>query len=157
MRGILTAAIAVTMAGCVQTATIDTPFDEASLQYAAGQGQATISGQGFMRRRDGIVVYGAGSAVALAPKVPYTEEAFNKVQAAPFGVNFTNSDPRLKKYVRKTQANGEGRFTFNNVPNGSYYVCTRIEWMAGNNSQGGELCETVTVSNGQNAEVLLTR
>lgn len=157
MRGFIAAGIAISLTGCVQTATIDTPFNEASVQYASGQGSATVTGQGFMRRRDGVVVYAAGSPVALAPKVAYTEEAMNKAMAAPFGVNFTNSDPRLKKYVKKTQANGEGRFTFNNVPNGSYYACTRVTWMAGDNSQGGELCETVNVSNGQNVDVILTR
>ncbi|QNQ39382.1 hypothetical protein [Brucella intermedia] len=157
MRGIIWAWLAVLLAGCVQTANIDTPFTENSFQYILRQGQATVSGQGFMRRRDGMVVYAAGSPVVLVPKVPYTEEAFNKAQAAPFGVNFTNSDPRLKKYIRTTQANGEGRFSFSNVPDGSYYVVTKVQWMAGDVGQGGELSQAIHVSGGRNVDVILTR
>ncbi|OAE39608.1 hypothetical protein [Brucella intermedia] len=159
MRLNITAATAVTLAltGCVQTASIDTPFNESSVEYINRQGTATVTGQGFMRRRDGMVVYAAGSPVALVPKVPYTEEAFNKAQAAPFGINFTNSDPRLKKYVRTTQANGEGRFTFSNVPDGAYYLVTKVQWMAGDANQGGELTKAIQVSGGKNVDVILTR
>jgi hypothetical protein len=145
------------LAGCVQTASIDTAFNNSEHDYALKAGTATVNGQAFLRRRDGMVVYGAGGQVLLVPWTSYTQEMSQKASKAAFGVNFNNLDGRLAQYVKRTQADGEGRFTFNNVPDGNYVVSAMVTWMAGDASQGGEVRQHVSISNGQSANVILTR
>ena len=156
MLKILCAVAALVLAGCVQTVAIDVPFSEAEHAYAIAAGRSTVSGQAFMRRNDGIVVYAAGSPVLLLPRTAYTNEIYRKATSATFGVNFTNMDQRLAKYSRKTTANGEGRFSFAGIPNGSYFVMTEVRLMAGDKPQGGDLVHIADV-NGQNVDVIMSR
>ncbi len=145
----------MTLSGCVQTVQMQTPFDPAQHEFANKKGTATIAGQAFMRRNDGIVVYAAGSAVYLLPQTAYTQEIISK--AAAYGsLNITNADQRLALYIKRTQANGEGRFSFTGVPDGSYIVGTNVNWMAGDYQQGGDLMQVVTVSGGKSVDVILT-
>ncbi len=58
--------------------------------------------------------------------------------------------------MRKTKANGEGRFEFTGVADGDYYVATKVQWMAGDIAQGGSLMEPVSVRNGATVEVIMT-
>lgn len=145
------------LSGCVQTVTLDTPFENSAHEFANKPGGASVSGQAFMRRNDGVVVYAAGSPVFLLPQTAYTNEMLNKSNAGYGNVNFTNADGRLVHYTRKAQANGEGRFTFPGVPDGPYIIVTGVTWMAGDNRQGGDLTQRIAVSGGQNIETILTR
>lgn len=58
-------------AGCVLTYTVKTPFNPAEHEYAAKPGKAVVSGQAFLRRNDGMVVYAAGSRAYLLPNTAY--------------------------------------------------------------------------------------
>lgn len=80
-----------------------------------------------------------------------------KSAQAPFGVKLTNLDARLAHYVKRTQADGEGRFTFGSVPDGNYAVSAMVTWMAGDTPQGGEVRQNVTISGGKSANLILTR
>ncbi|WP_156381210.1 hypothetical protein [Aminobacter sp. DSM 101952] len=143
--------------GCVQQIPIQTQFNNAEHEFANKPGKATISGQAFMRRNDGVVVYAAGSPVYLTPQTPYTMEAFNRSASATGPVVFTNPDARLKDYTRVTQTNGEGRFTFSGVPDGPFIVATTVHWMAGDMRQGGDLTKLFVVTNGQGHDIIMTR
>jgi hypothetical protein len=157
MKFAIVAALAVALSGCVQSVNITTPFNPAEHAYAAQAGRATVAGQAFMRRNDGIVVYAAGSPVLLLPYTSYTREIFAAAGNTYGNVQFENGDQRLRDYSKMTQANGEGRFTFSGIPDGQYYLITRVTWMAGDWQQGGDLTQVVTVSNGQSVDVILTR
>lgn len=150
-------ALLLFVAGCVQNVNIDTPFNPEIHAFAVKPGKATISGQAFFRRQDGMVVYAAGSPVLLLPATAYTREMFAKGSNTYAQVNFQNADKRLAEYIKKAQANGEGRFTFGGIADGDYLIVTRVTWMAGDSSQGGDLTQFVTVSSGQNVETILTR
>lgn len=156
LRTIAIAAV-LALGGCVQTATLETPFDNASHEFASKPGNATVTGQAFMRRNDGVVVYAAGSPVYLLPQTAYTSEMLNKSNAAYGNVNFTNADGRLVHYTKRAQANGEGRFTFNGIPDGPYIIITNVNWMAGDMRQGGDLSQRINVTGGQNVDAILTR
>lgn len=145
------------MTGCVQTYTIQTPFDPAEHAYAAKPGRAVVSGQAFLRRNDGMVVYAAGSRVYLLPNTSYVREIAATASGAFGNARLANGDQRLVQYSKVTQANGEGRFSFLGVPDGSYLVVTNVVWMAGNYTQGGDITQLVTVSNGQNVDIVMTR
>lgn len=112
-----------------------------------------------MRRNDGVVVYAAGSEVNLIPVTTYSTERMNVIYGptkfSAFGRSFKNDDQEYYQYMKTVIADGEGRFAFAGVPNGSYFVVTSVQWLAGNMPQGGALMERVTITAGANAEVIL--
>lgn len=156
-RPLVISAILAALTGCVQAVQIQTQFDPLQHEYANKKGTAVVNGQAFMRRNDGIVVYAAGSPVYLMPSTPYTQEMYTKAAAAYMPVNITNADQRLAQYIRRSQANGEGRFSFSGVPDGSYILVTTVNWMAGDSQQGGDLTQLITVSDGKSLDVIMTR
>ncbi|MDH0117216.1 hypothetical protein N7379_22275 [Rhizobium pusense] len=153
---ILTIAI-LSLVGCVQSVTVKTPFNPAEHEFAAKPGKATVSAQAFMRRNDGMVVYAAGSNAMLLPASSYVRELYDTSQKVYGSPTVSNLDIRLKDYTKIAQANGEGRFSFHGVPDGEYLVVTNVNWRAGDSAQGGDLTKFITVQNGQNVDVILTR
>lgn len=152
-------AVAVALTACSPT-TLVTTFNPLEAAYIHNTGKATISGQAFLRRNDGIVVYGAGSEVDLIPVTTYSRE---RIQAIYKGTNysvwtpgFKNSDPAYENYIRKTTADGEGRFKFEGVADGSYYVVTAVVWMVQYAQQGGALKADVTIKDGKPVELIMT-
>jgi protocatechuate 3,4-dioxygenase beta subunit len=57
------------------------------------------------------------------------------------------ADPEYASYTRTTTSDSNGRFTFENVAPGKYYVATQIMWRPKGNifSEGGALYDIVTV------------
>lgn len=157
-------AFAVTLSifasGCVQETTLQSTFIPSEVSFIKDKGSNTISGQAFLRRNDGLVVYGAGSTVNLIPKSPYTTERINAIYGgsniAYRRVKFTYDDPELQRWKRTTQANGEGRFVFTDVAKGNYYITTAVTWKAGSNWQGGALYAPVSVTSGETQDIVLT-
>lgn len=150
--------IVLLLTGCTSV-TLTSTFDPTAAAYAKTPGTSELTGQAFMRRNDGIVVYAAGSEVLLLPKVAYTTEyitqVFGDTKTSYFNREIENQDPRLKDYVHGTIADGEGRFTFNQLAPGTYYVMTTIHWMAGNYSQGGQVYEEIRVPDGETVQVIV--
>ncbi len=140
-------------------------FNPAEAQYARARGAATVKGQAFLRRNDGVVVYGAGSDVALLPKTSYTDETLRAAFRGSklrmeirllgnAGPNLLNNDyqidPAMDPYIRRHKADGQGNFAFDGVPPGEYYILTRITWCVPSryscDQQGGDLLETVRIT-----------
>ncbi len=73
------------------------------------------------------------------------------------------ADPRLLNYVMKTVADGSGRFMFKDVPPGQYFVTTVVTWEAATGYQGalqvqgGTVTKRITVNDGDEIEVIVTR
>ena len=163
-RTILAAAGLAALVTACSSVTLNTAFDPGAAAFIQTQGKATVSGQAFLRRNDGIVVYAAGSEAQLIPKTAYSDariaSMFKGGKIAPvdpmMGTNVTvkDEDPRFAQYTRKAVANGEGRFTFTNVPDGAYYLTVPVTWMV-QAFQGGTLLQSVSVSGGQSVEVIL--
>jgi hypothetical protein len=59
------------------------------------------------------------------------------------------ADPDYASYTQTTTSDSNGRFTFENVAPGKYYVATQIMWRPKGNifSEGGALYDIVTVPN----------
>jgi len=139
---------------------LSSSFRAEDAAFINSKGTATVTGQAFLRRNDGIVVYAAGSPVSLTPKTNYSDERIAFIykggKSSYFGGTFKNDDPEYYKYSRTATADGEGRFTFSDVPAGSYYITTEVTWMVQYERQGGALMERVTVADGQKVEVIMT-
>jgi hypothetical protein len=137
-------------------------FNPSEANYARAKGVATVRGQSFLRRNDGVVVYGAGSEVMLVPKVAHTDEAMQKgfsggkmrMEVKLFGANLMGNDykfdPALDPFIRRTKADGQGNFAFDGIPPGSYYVLSRVTWCVpsryGCDQQGGDLMEIANIT-----------
>lgn len=162
-RSLLAATLATMLAACTSQERLPVaPFNPSDAEYARRIGSATVRGQLFLRRKDGVVVYGAGSEVRLLPRIASTDAAMTsafqggklRIEALVFGANILGNDirldPGIEPYTKRTRANGQGNFVFDGVAPGPYYVLGRVTWCApsqsGCDQQGGDLLETITVA-----------
>lgn len=139
---------------------ITTPLNENELAPYSKKGSAIIIGQAFLKTRGGDVRYGAACPIYLLPATRYTDDLMRGiVQERKIGT----IDQRLNNYVRKTIGDGEGRFEFDNLPTGRYYLLTEIKWEVPTGykysleSTGGVAFAEVSIREGQKVKVILTR
>lgn len=104
----------------------DMPFVEEEYAPYARRGSATIQGVAYLETSSGRVILGAGSRVYLNPVTSYSREWFDRYVRE--GLLLEDPDPRLDRYVRETRANRYGRFRFEGVPAGEYYLASPIIW-----------------------------
>jgi len=121
------------LSGCAATAPQVQPpvprnavFVPEEYEPYAGEGTATISGQAFAKTRGGDVKYGAGCNVVMNPVTSYSREWW--ARAVRVGDRLAAPDPRILAYTHQTTADGEGRFTFEKLKPGDYYVACWITW-----------------------------
>lgn len=147
--------VAALVAACQQTPQrIETPFDTKAAAFIHKQGEGRIDGHAFLKRFNGRVTHAAGENVWLVPATPYARERFarlyggRKFLAATSALRMEN-DPVYAQYTRKTKAESNGRFTFENVAPGEYFIATTVTWQDTPDSyfaRGGAIYETVTVT-----------
>lgn len=104
---------------------LSAPFDPTAVAYALTDGASSLNGQAFAKTRGGDTKYASGETVTLIPVSDYTTEYMKGIGTAR---GAATPDPRLASYTRTTVADGEGKFTFNRVPEGSYFVYTKVFW-----------------------------
>ncbi len=131
-------------------------FVEAEYAPYREKGTASISGQAFLRTRGGDVKLGAGLTVVMHPVTSYSTEWFERYVIR--GKSIEDLDPRAASYVRETIADGEGRFRFNNLPAGEYYLSCYIRWfITATRISGGWAYGKASVASGEHAEAVVTR
>jgi len=141
-------------------------FIEAEYAPYAGEGDATITGQAFLKTRGGDVKYGAGCVIGLNPVTTYSSEWFQKVILE--GLNLSPRDERAVAYHREMMGDGEGRFRFEKLPAGEYYLTCWISWevdsgyrdrlgMGSTVQTGGVAYAQVRVGTGETVNVIVTR
>lgn len=166
MRVIFALIALVSLVACArQPIKIESTFDPETAKFINVPGKSTISGQLFLRRNDGIVVYGAGSSVTLIPQTTYSRERISKIYGQGKMVpvylapSFESEDAEYRRYQKTTKADGQGRFTFSNLSAGEYYVVGPVTWCApsqyGCNTQGGSLMEHMTLKNNETKDVIM--
>lgn len=151
-------------AGCQQTPQkVETPFDAKAAAFIHKQGEGRIDGHAFLKRFNGKVTHAAGENVWLVPATPYSRERFAKLYggrkflAATSGARMEN-DPVYAQYTRKTKAESTGRFIFEKVAPGEYFVATTVTWQDSPDSyfsRGGAIYETVTVTGREDKPIKL--
>jgi hypothetical protein len=125
----------------------------------AREGTGVLTGQAFLRTRGGDVKYAAGREVTLNPVTAYSTEWYNRGVIA--GKNLEEADARATPYNRVCTADGEGRFRFEKLPTGDYYVVSSVFWEIpgawGLRRTGGNVYAQVHVTEGQTNELILTQ
>lgn len=144
------------------------PFDPAAYQPYGATGTAAIEGQAFVNTEGGDTKKCAGRPVQLFPSTAYSDEWFEHVVL--YEEDISAGDPRAAKYQHTATGDADGRFTFEGLPGGSYYVVCSIVWKvphtscvgtvcaSGLESTGGTAYKKVTVADGQRLRnVVVTR
>ena len=128
-------------------------FDPKAAAFIHKEGKATIEGHAFLRRPDNVPENAVGQVVRLIPVTPYSEArfaAFYKGQKylPAWQVPKMEADPEYASYTRTTTSDSNGRFTFENVAPGKYYVATQVMWRPSGKlfQEGGALWDIVTVT-----------
>lgn len=166
MRAWILGAVVALLAGCVAPPVERGPYErrqefsvEEHAPYAK-EGSASIDGQVFLRTIGGDVKVGAGSQVSLLPTTKYFWE---NMQAHMQGRAISNGDQRALQFMRTARADGEGRFEFESVPAGRYYLMSSVYWQAPTGYRyslerhGSRIIDIVEVEEGENLSVSLTK
>jgi hypothetical protein len=142
-------------------------FDKALAEAALRPGTGSIHGTALLRQRSGSVVTCAGTRVLL---IPYTDHAADRMAVfygwpesnflrvgPPRKISLINDSPDYGKTTRTTLCDAQGRFRFDNVAEGSFFLRTRVIWSLSSGSlDGGDLIRRVDINAGQTVEVMLT-
>ena len=166
MRQILTSLFLIAVVfGCASRVAVNPidriPFPEDEYRSLASTGTAIVKGQAFLKTRGGDVKTAAGNEVILNPVTTYSNQWYESYYLQ--GLPMKEPDPRVWKYIRKTVADGDGRFTFKNVALGEYYVTTGVFWEAPVGyqgalvRQGGAVSKRISVKDNEEIEVIVTR
>ena len=145
----------IALAGCQasrQPATVAFSAEEAAFIRKPGAG--VITGHAFRTRPSGTVVNAAGQVVRLVPATGFARERFanfyGKGKYVPHRAYPAEDavDPGYAEYTRTTKAEANGRFTFEKVPPGSYFLTTQVIWgdEGAFTREGGSVYDSVTLT-----------
>lgn len=124
-------------------------------------GTATITGQAFLMTRGGDSKRAAGQDVFLDPVTDYLRSFQSQLGNDVLVGTLVPGDSLFLRARRTTVADADGRFTFRELPAGTYLLSTRVLWEAptggGLSLEGGIIAETVRLLDGERREVIVRR
>jgi hypothetical protein len=154
MRLVLTICVAALLGACVDRQPTVAQFSVEDAAFINRPGKGVVVGHAFRTRPSGTVVNAAGQIVRLVPATAFSRERFARLYGQGKYVPHSayprddNPDPRYGEYTRTVKAEANGRFAFENVPPGAYFVTTQVIW--GDEDalvrQGGSVYDTVTLT-----------
>ena len=150
-------AAGLALAACQQTqpaARIEAAFDAKEASFVHRQGETRIEGHAFVKTPNGTARHAVGEPVRLIPATAYARARFEALYG---GGKFIparqyrqaeTTDPAYLEAQRVTKADSNGRFSFDNVGAGTYYLSTQVVWRPDGaaQTQGGAMWEMVTVT-----------
>ena len=151
-------------------------FNESHAKMLLKDGKNTIVGSAFLKQQDGYIQSCAGSVVELIPATDYAKSRINRLYEIDQRKFYIPTNERLKfisqkdtdeaNYIdlrKRTVCDIDGKFEFENVHDGSFFVGTYVTWIIYNNGYsttavaGGPIVLPVTVKNGQTKKIVVTR
>lgn len=152
-----TLVVASALGGCNENKAITRHGILNRQEYAPYQlpGSAVVEGQVVVRVPGGGTFYGADGEVLLLPRVTETERYVNDV-VLPGKLSLP--DPHMNQVRWATTSDTQGRFRFDGLPAGTYFVVCPVAWFdaAGRPAKGMALGQ-VSVAEGRQATVVVTR
>jgi hypothetical protein len=159
-------ALATVLTACVAPEPLQstTHFSPAEVAWAKTRGTNSITGQSFLRQQGGGIVTCAGYEVDLVPQSSYASERINfrygnttKGYARTFmAPKLPPADPGYVESWHKTQCDAQGNFSITDLPDGDYYLITRVVWIVDRIEQGGGMMQRISLHGGEHIKVLLT-
>ncbi len=111
--------IIVSSLGCASTYSMARSFESEEFGSYLQKGNAVISGKAFLQKRY-IRQYAKEAEIILTPATAYSEELMGAIAEHP--VQVVNLDPRLAQYQRITRTDKNGRFRFEGIASGDYFL-----------------------------------
>jgi len=146
---------ATTLIGCAPIER-QARFIESEYTPYLGRGTSSIVGQAFLRTRGGDVKTAAGLPVVLTPVTSYSAEWFT--QEVLMHRRLSEPDYRTEKYISAAIADAEGRFKFNFLQAGRYYLTCDIYWAISEDEWSGDTAYAVVeLEPDDTVEVVVTR
>lgn len=152
--------VALACASCRATTENRAPFDAAEAAYINTEGRARIDGHAFVTNGAGAVVNAAGQGVRLVPATAYARQRIAAIYGAGKSIRArdiprADSDPDYIKYTRETKTESNGRFSFDKVAPGAYFVVTQMTWRKDGEmfTDGAAMYESVTITGGEREPV----
>ncbi len=149
---------AISLAGCNSMQNTAPPpmakFDPAEAAFIRKPGKGLIEGHAFLPDKRGGSAHNAeGEVVRLIPASSYARTRITHFYGAgkfvaASAIPKIEPDPDYVAYTRTTKTESTGRFIFDNVPPGSYFVTTQLIWKPKDSliSEGGAMYEEVAVT-----------
>lgn len=110
-------------------------FHESDFKGYGGSGSNSVVGRAFVVMRDQSQHPASNILVQVTPANTYTAEIIDVVFAR--NREITDPDPRFEKYIRSSQTDADGNFSFHRLPDGEYYVTSTVNfthWFWNNDS-----------------------
>jgi hypothetical protein len=157
LSGVRAVSVGLTLAACQATTDSAAPtiaFDPAEAAFINKQGTVTIEGHAFLHRKNGVVVEAGGEIVRLIPASRYAEDRFRrlyqgrKIATGPLTPHIEAADPRYEAAMRTTKSESNGKFTFEHVGPGRYFVATQFQFSGESRyfQEGGAFYDEVTIT-----------
>lgn len=169
LRSVCVAVAVVLTSGCATSAPpaqMSSPFNASDVAWSLRPGTATVEGRASVPAGGDVPHTCAGGEAQLFPAGTYAAEMMRIV----FGNDVRGFAPLasarypstiaadFKTTVRRIGCDPEGRFRFDGVPAGRWYVFSNVIFRAGGEAapQGGALMQRIDVAEGARVDVLLT-
>jgi hypothetical protein len=139
-------------------------FDPAEYEPFRAEGTGVVEGQAFLLTQGGAVKVGAGRDVGIHPVTSYSTEGYDRWILG--YETLEEGDPQAGAFTRVTTADADGRFRFEALPPGDYYIVCQINWEYANSvysggvqtrTTGGIAHARVTVEDGKTTRAVVTR
>ena len=123
---------------------LESEFDRDEVKWVTEAGNSSVSGDAFLRLKDGTFKGCAGFGIELLPVAKYSSERIFKtydnnergqILLEDNPPKFTPDAKEYHEMLLKSRCNERNEFSFSNVPSGSYYVMAFIIWDVTANGQ----------------------
>lgn len=145
-------------------------------QLIMAEGTAKIKGNALLKQKGGTVVTCAGNDVSLIPYTEYANERLTVLyRNAAKGYNpyygriykFSGDEQNYKAYQKHSTCDSDGKFEFDNLKEGTYFVITSVTWKIQKyiskyskypteRTEGGNLIQKVQVKQGETKNIVMT-
>ena len=103
------------------------PFIPEEFAPYAREGTGVIEGKAWLWLGKDQIQKASGHVVILKPVTTYTTDWIER--GVKKGITLASPDPRAKAFVRTVRADKEGRFRFEGLPPGSYYIACPVNYL----------------------------
>ncbi len=149
-------------AGCATPPVLSQRFDARSAGYVLSDGPNVIEGRASLTSRRGYLHTCRYSGVTLIPATAYSSErmilAFGNIDGGYANERVYERLPANENsahYMRYAPCDEDGRFRFERVANGKYFVVADITWLVRWARFGGAAMQSVEVIGGEHRTVVL--